>query len=360
MKKIMFYINTIKYGGAERVMVNIANNFSRLDYDVVFVTSVASDGEYVLDDSIKRINLESSNLKQSFLKKNISRIKKLREVCRREKPHILISFMPEPNFRAIIATSFLNVKNLISVRNDPDKEYPNIIYKLLCKTLYPLADGCVFQTKDAQSWFSNIVKEKSRIILNQVDEKFYNTSFNGKRKNIVTVGRLEGQKNQELLIEAFSEVAKEFSNDNLLIYGEGHLKGKMTEIIKNKKLENRVILMGTSNQIYEEIKGAKVFVLCSNYEGLPNVLMEAMALGIPVISTDCPCGGPKMLINQNYNGILIDINSKEQLVESIRKIMGDESFADLIGENAKHTAEKFKSKIIFQEWKEYIEFIINN
>jgi UDP-N-acetylglucosamine:LPS N-acetylglucosamine transferase len=165
MKKILFYINSIHYGGAERVIVNLANEFSKRNYKVVFVTSFKDNKEYILDESIERITLEENNLKKSFIKKNIFRTLNLRKVYKHHKPNIVISFMAEPNFRAIAASMFLNIKNIISVRNDPNKAYPNILYRIVARILYPFADGCVFQTDDAKKWFSNSIQKKSKIIL---------------------------------------------------------------------------------------------------------------------------------------------------------------------------------------------------
>jgi glycosyltransferase involved in cell wall biosynthesis len=200
MKRILFYINVLSFGGAERVIVNLANRFSNLGYEVIFVTSFKVESEYELDKRVKRINLEEKEINESFIMRNINRTLKLRKVCKETNPNIAISFMAEPNFRTIMATRFLKIKTLISVRNDPEREYPSFKHKLLAKTLYQLADGCVFQTEDAKSWFPNRVKNKSRVILNHVENKFYQVDSKDKRENIVAVGRLEEQKNHSLLI----------------------------------------------------------------------------------------------------------------------------------------------------------------
>jgi len=177
MIKILFYINTISNGGAERVIVNLANSFSEKDYEVVLVTSHYSSNEYPLKSKVKRLTLEKTNLKQSFFKKNITRVYRLRKICKQERPDIVVSFMAEANFRAIIATMFLGIKTLISVRNDPNKEYSKKIYRLLAKLLYPFASGLVFQTEEAKKWFSKRIQKKSKVILNHVDEKFYQTGL---------------------------------------------------------------------------------------------------------------------------------------------------------------------------------------
>ncbi|MEL5898976.1 glycosyltransferase family 4 protein [Clostridium sporogenes] len=359
MKKILFYINTIGFGGAERVIVNLANEFSMRENKVILVTSFYDKEEYTLDNKVKRMSLEYKNLNESFIKKNIIRTLKLRKICKKERPDIIISFMAEANFRAILATRFLGIKTLISVRNDPNKEYPNILFKLVAKLLYPLVSGCVFQTEDAQKWFSKRIQKKSKIILNHVDKKFYKIDFKGKRTNIVTVGRLEPQKNHKLLIRAFFRIINEFPKENLLIYGDGSLRKELEELTITLGIEDRVIFKGSSMDIQEKIKDAKLFVLSSDYEGLPNVVMEAMTLGIPVISTDCPCGGPKMLIDDNENGILVKANDTQQMANAMRRVLSEPNFANYLAYNAKIKAKEFESNKVFEKWENYIEQIIN-
>jgi glycosyltransferase involved in cell wall biosynthesis len=147
------------------------------------------------------------------------------------------------------------------------------------------------------------------IIPNPINPEFNVKPFSGKRRKIITsVGRLSEQKNQHVLIEAFSRIEKDFPDYELVIYGEGNLRETLENQIKTLKLENKVKLPGVKKNIKNEIYDCSLFVLPSLYEGMPNALMEAMALGLPVISTDCPCGGPRFLIH-NYNGLLVKVNN---------------------------------------------------
>ena len=359
MTKIIFYINSINYGGAERVMVNLANEFSKRNYKLCFVTTVRDKEEYFLDKKIERLNLEEVQSKKTFVKRNISRTIKLRKILKEKRPDIIISFLAEPNFRAIMATRFLGIKNLISIRNDPRKEYSNRAYRAMAKLLYPLTSGCVFQTEDARKYFPKSIQAKSTIILNPIEDKFYKEKYLGERKDIVSVGRLEPQKNQELLIEAFSKIADDFPSVNLKIYGQGSKLIDLKKLSLDLGLKGRVIFMGTRDNIQEEIKDAKLFVLSSDYEGLPNALMEAMALGIPVVSTDCPCGGPKMLIEDGVNGLLLKTKDLEGLSMAMRKVLKDHNLATTLSKNASLRAREFQSKKIFQEWEAYLLTLIN-
>lgn len=354
MNKIMFYINAIHDGGAERVMVNLTKYFSENNYDTVLVTSFRDAWEYPVASTVRRLSLEETEIKQSRLKRNISRIAKLRALCKQEKPDVLVSFMEEPNFRAILATRGLPVKTLVSVRNDPNKEYAGKLGWFVGKVLLPMADGCVFQTGDAQKWFPKRLQKKSEIIYNAVKEEFYSVERKPIRGEIVTCGRLTEQKNHKLLINAFAEVQKIYPYATLKIYGEGALREELQDQINTLDLNEKVFLMGATNNVAKALQTADLFVLSSDYEGMPNALMEAMAAGVPCISTDCPCGGPRELFAEELSDKLVQCGNVEELAEKICKALE----AAENGMKEKNRAKAFRPVRVNAMWEEYIMKII--
>ncbi len=356
---ILFYINSIHDGGAERVILQLAYRFSLAGYRSVLVTSfVDKNFEYEVPSGVERISIEQDEIKQSRLKRNISRIKALRKICKTYKPKAVVSFMGEPNFRNMCATVGLPLKKIISVRNDPNREYSGRISRLVGKYLLPFADGCVFQTEDAKAWFSKRLQKKSAVIYNAVAEEFFETAYIG-GKNVVTLGRLSQQKNQAMLIDAFSKIADKFPECNLEIYGEGILKDDLQQKIIDLKMQDRIKLMGATNDSASVLANAKCFVLSSDYEGMPNALMEALTVGVPSIATDCPCGGPKMLINSGENGLLTPVGDTTALAAALTEVLGNQELAGKLSQNAKINAQNFKPDIIFEKWQKYIEGIIN-
>lgn len=356
MNKVMFYINAINGGGAERVMVNLANSIAKTNIDTVFVTSYFATGEYLLSSQVRRLSLEKEEIVQSRIKRNISRISKLREICKKEKPDILISFMEEPNFRAIIATRGLPVKTLVSVRNDPNKEYAGKVGAFVGKVLLPMADGCVFQTAEAQKWFPQKLQNKSRIIYNAVKEDFYHIDRKPNKGEIITCGRLSEQKNHAMLISAFADVVKLYPYATLKIYGDGILKNDLQEQINSMGLQGKAFLMGTTSTVEKVLETADLFVLSSDYEGMPNALMEAMAAGVPCISTDCPCGGPRELFGDDIKRKLVPCGDAKQMANKIcASLKNRES-----GIAERKSADIFRPEHINALWKAYLQVIINN
>lgn len=356
--KILFYINAIHDGGAERVMINLAKYFSDTGYETILVTSFIDTWEYKIEGNVKRLTLEENEIKQGKIKRNFSRIIKLRDILKKEKPDVAVSFMAEPNFRLLVASLGLNVKTIVSVRNDPNKEYAGKIGKFVGKWILPIADGCVFQTKEAQEWFPERLQRKSTIIFNAVKEEFFHIERRPVDGEIITCGRLEAQKNHKLLIDAFAEVVKEYPYAKLKIYGEGSLREVLQEQIDKLGLHDKAFLMGATNDVAKALQTADLFVLSSDYEGMPNALVEAMAAGIPCISTDCPCGGPRELFGSFSFEALSKINDRENLYINISKNLGDKDLRIKAGAMCKKIAEGFKSNAVFKIWEKYFSLLL--
>lgn len=358
MKKILFYIDTMYRGGAQRVMANLIEYFTEQGYATVLVNDFVQDkskSQYDLPKNLKRVYLRK-DLTGNKWAKNIVRIKRLREVVKEEQPDIVLSFLGRPNKRMLIATLGLKVKKVVSVRNDPHREYGrDFLSKQFARQLFKLADGCVFQTKEAAEYFPESVQRKSTIILNPVGEKFYNVKRSEAPKNIVTVGRMEPQKNQKLLIEAFSKIAHEFINDNLIIYGDGPLRKELETYIEKLGLKDRVLLPGNVSNVEEVLAQAKIFVLPSDYEGMPNALMEAMAVGVPCVSTDCPCGGPRMLLKDIKEQKLVSVGNVKEMTDVLRNLVLDSEMRTNLTYKEKEKATYFEYNNILKQWKLYFD-----
>ena len=351
---IVLFIGSLSHGGAERVISFLANSFYSKGYNVIVLTTYRGKQEYPLKDGIPRVVISENTKLSGKFSKNISCIRYIRNLCKREKVSVLVSFLKNQNVKAVPACIGIDTKCIVSVRNDPNKEYKGIIGLIIGKLLLPMADGCIFQTEDAQRWFSRRLQKHSEIIFNPVSDEFFNIKRNNTR-NIVSVCRLTAQKNLELLINSFSDIADKYPNENLLIYGEGELKNRLEDLINSKRLGKRIFLMGLTDDVAKVLSTAKIFALSSDYEGMPNSLMEALAAGVPCVATDCPCGGPKMLIKNKYNGLLVGVNDRKGFAAALDKLLSNQEFAEKLGKNAADMAlECYRSETVLNQWERYI------
>ncbi len=350
--KIVFYIGSMYRGGAERVMSLLVNEMAK-KYDVVLINDVRPIlNEYKVDERVKRIFLEELGKGK---KGNLLRLKWLRDIIKNEKPDALISFLEGPNIRMLLSTIGLKCRKIVSVRSDPRKEYQGIP-KFALNCVFGLADGCVFQTSEAMNYFGNCIRKKGVIIANPIDEVFFKTQRNDLVCNIVTIGRLTKEKNHINLIKAYEMMlSRRGMTDQLLIYGEGCYKEELKRFINEHNLSEKVFLMGNTGQSEGVLKSSKLFVLSSDYEGMPNVLMEAMAEGVPVVSTDCPVGGPRNLLGEMGNETLVPVGNPEALAEKMERMLVDNELREKVTQYGKKRSQDFRIDKIVKEWEDILD-----
>ena len=352
--KIAFFIEHISNGGAERVITNLANSFSVHGHECVMITTLRRNDEYFLDNRIKRYITQPQGYTDSHFG-GFKRLRILRGILKKEKPEYLISFLNSALYHGVLTTRLLPIKSIISVRNDPNFDYPSLFSRFLAKTLLPLSEGAVFQTEDAQKWFPKRLVKKSTLTFNPIAKAFYETEYLPTEKSFVAVGRLSQQKNFKLLINAFAKFNESNKEWILRIYGDGDLHQILSEQIAKLGLEEKVFMCGRSTNVPKDISKANIFIMSSDFEGAPNALMEAMAIGMPVISTDCPCGGPKMLIKDGVDGMLVGVGNKEQMVEKMHLLVNNEDFRKKLSKLAKEKALLFTEERVYNKWYNYLK-----
>ena len=352
MKKTIVVITRSLYaGGAERVIAQLLNYF------VQFTNCrlILLDDERILYKLDERIMVESigrqSNNKVLDKFKRYTRIRKQVKII---NPDVVLSMPEDIGIYVLASLAGLKIPVFVSERNNPWVMPDVKITRILRKLVYPTAKGIVFQTEMAKSFFSSKIQGKSRVLLNPVDEKRIPEMYSGIRKKIfVSAGRLDKQKNFKFLIEGFCAFYKNNQDFKLIIYGEGKQREELEKLISDKKMNNVISLPGRDNNLLESIKDCYTFILSSDYEGLPNVLIEAMCMGMPVISTDCPSGGPRTLIRNGENGILIPVGGEKELVAAMNWVTKDNN-SEKIGKEAGKIRKSLTDKRIFEQWKEYL------
>ena len=353
--RCLFVSAGMLYGGAERVTSILVNEWAKNGCETkILVTRTEGTSKYPLSKNVEVVSCYA-DIKKARVGQ-LAIIKNIRRICKEWKPEVVISFCNDLCALASIAVLGLHIPLIYSERNDPNRTNQRPIDQVYRKIVENRADKIVFQTKGAQECYPLKVQKKSVVILNPLDTTAFPThDFSNEKKEIVSVGRLEPQKNQKLLIESFSMLAEELSDYNLVIYGEGSMRKELETYIELKSLTNRVFLPGAKPGIQEYIKDASLFVLSSDYEGIPNALIEAMAIGLPCVSTDCSPGGARELIRPEENGIIVPCDNKKLLANAIRKVIKNKEKARQMGKQAELIRERVDKISICGEWIKLIE-----
>lgn len=310
---------------------------------IILVSTGKRDSVYEVDKRISVVPLcEGYTKKVNFIK----RVKLLTRCFKKINPDVIISFLPHICIYSFFASRRLKIPLICSERNNPNQY--NLLYKILLRKAFSYAAGCVFQTTEAMSFYGDKISKKSTIINNPINPKFLLfKSPQDRKKVIISAGRLEPQKQYDLLIESFYLFVNANPGYILKIYGNGSQKEHLMNLITKKQLINKVFLMGSNERWYETEYDSSIFVMTSAYEGMPNALAEALVLGIPSVSTDCPVGGPRKL-SQYCNYLILSDNNPINIAGCMEKC---------ITKNNTDNTEIKKAldvKLIAQEWLSFI------
>ena len=320
MKSCMFVVPSLSDGGAERVVSVLSSELSKRVEKVCVLIYWDTEQNYPVSSNVKIINLSGGNKRSYDQMKTSERLKKMRSIIKREQPEIVIPFLPHVCLQMGIATIGLNCNVIQTVRNNPKTSPPEANRRKIRDLQIFMSKCTIVQNEEQLNYFPKNWRNKIHILPNPINESFLKTEYKGSGSfKAVSVGRLIEQKNFPLLIDAFSEFVRKHPDATLSIYGDGALKNVLHEQIVKNGMSDNIFLKGRSDNLPEILASSSVFIMSSDFEGMPNSLMEAMAVGIPVISTDCPTG-PKELIGNNERGYLIEIGNQEVLRKAIETV----------------------------------------
>lgn len=371
MKKIIFVIPSFAGGGAERILVNILKYLNRQKF-LPKVITFEPKNDYVIPKDIEIICLNKKNkidfFKLLFL---ISKYIKL------ENPNLVVSFLDYANYLVLLSKKIFNLKPpvIISERNAPDENLSNQRYKeikkFLIKMSYKLASGIICVSNGVKNSLReryNLAEDKCFVVYNgidleevklksleNVDEPFF--SWIKEKIPIITAcGRLSIQKNYPLLMRCFKKILN-YIDARLVIIGKGELEMFLKNYVRELGIENKVLFLGFQHNPFKYIAKSTVFVLSSLWEGFPNVLLEAMACGVSVVSTDCPFGPNEIIVN-GKNGILVPNNDESALSTALISVLKDESLRKKLVNKALESVEKFKIENMVSNYEKIFELIV--
>ena len=350
-KEIIFICQYLAKGGAERVLSLLINSFAERGYSVKVVLLYENSIDYSLLDNIELINLRWG--KKTSVVKKLGDIKYLRDIV---KGNIVISFLFSAIRIAVLTCIFNKTKLILSERNDPNNDPIGKWRQCFRTFLYFFADIIVFQTEEQRMYFPEIIQSKGVIIENPIMRNIPKVEGDiiERDRIIVSVCRYEMQKNIKMAIDAF-ELFKETHPDfKYHIYGKGDLEEDILEYIREKKLQNSILLKGYDLNVHEKIRNAAMYISSSDYEGISNSMLEAMAMGLPVICTDCPIGGARHVIKNEINGLLVDVGNFTMLAECMSRVVDNPVFSNRMSQHALEIGDFFSEEKIIDKWIEII------
>ncbi|MBP6104557.1 MAG: glycosyltransferase family 4 protein [Gammaproteobacteria bacterium] len=352
---IVLTIASLETGGAERILCFLANHWVRTGHKVSLITLKSPDSVpfYFLEPSVNLTQLNQSynrsNPHFSFLINSIKCLFSLRKTLKKLNADVVVSFMDLMNIATLLANVNLKYPVIVCERTDPNCQPLSCLYQWLRWNFYPRAYKIATQTASAASYFTKKLSKKITIIPNPIFEPSqYKTLYTEGPKNIVTVGRLDIFKDHRTLIYAFSSLLSHHSDLMLTIYGEGVERKNLERLIQTLHLQDKVKLPGTTTQVQAVLLEADLFIFPSRYEGFPNALCEAMAVGLPVIASNVT--GNVDLVQDKKNGRLFPVGDVQALTNLALELLNDPTQCQALGTQARRVSEDFKPEAIFARW----------
>lgn len=347
--KILFVNSSLTDGGSERAMSLVANQMVEFGHDVSMVLIRDKERTYHCHPDINLIQLTYPSSYKVFML--LRRLYLIRKHAKAIKPDCVVSFMWDVNVMTLMATAGLGMRIVVSERAVPNSPNRTKLSRKIEDAAYTLANAIVYQTEGARDFCPSRLRNRSRVIPNVVAKPSLVPYEGVRSKTIVSIGRLTEQKNFPMLLEAFAKFSKSHPDYLLRIFGEGEQRGRLIELASGLGIADKTEFVGYISSVSEQINGASMFVLSSNYEGISNAMTEAMALGLPVICTDCPVGGAELVIENGVNGILVPVGDVSALVAAMNLVADNHELAQRISKRAKEVTNRFSSESIGRMWE---------
>lgn len=359
MECVAFMVKTFEGGGAQRVINTLSKAFIKRKIQVHIITMFHAKG-YDIQNEIGVLNLDISRKNRS-VEYNRKQIDILEEYIKNNKiDTLIIGSTSAPLYEyALFVRERNNIRIVAQMTNAPDRS-PTTLEERLYRNqvfdeLYKKGAGFIFQTAYERDYFPQYICDKACIIDNPLMQEIPDIAYEEVAPLIVSAGRYDEQKNFELLIKAFRSLVDQKPQYKLCIYGRGHMENVYRKLIEELQLEDKVFLIPFTINLHSLIRKATVFVQSSNYEGVSNILLEVMAMGIPVISTDCPAYGAREFVVNHKNGILIKPDDVIDLVAAMNEITERNDYKKHSIEEASRIRTRLRADYIANQYVDYIE-----
>lgn len=397
--QLMFIMPVMKGGGAEKVAALLLNEFNKNGYECELVLSNSGRDEFIdrgLDSAVKvtflcenfgsknvfakvfltvfrafasfickipealGIRVPASFAYLSFKAQYFDELKALRNLIRKNPDASIISFLQPSIPLVLLAAKGLPNKVIVSERGDPIRLLKKRYGYNFIKKYYQRADAVVFQTNNALNAYPDNISAKGTVIFNPINDKLPEAYHGEREKYITTFCRISYEKNLILLADAFADFYKENKEYRLKIIGgisndsDAKTLRQLEDHLSELSISEITDILPFSSQVHSLVIRDAMYVNSSDHEGMSNAMLEAMAIGMPVICTDCPIGGANAVIQNGENGILTQVGNAEELSEAMKKIAGDKAFADKLSKNASQIREKMSLENTARKWMELL------
>jgi glycosyltransferase involved in cell wall biosynthesis len=362
-KRLALIIHALCEGGAQRVLSDMANHWARSGIHVTLVTLAPRETDILATDAcVERVGLDlmrDSRGVLAALKNNLRRVVELRRALRQARPDYVISFIDQINVLTLVAALGLRLRVIVSDRVDPRRHPLGRAWSMLRRRFYRRCFATVVQTEAVREAIRPIVGRRPvYVIPNAVGadavrgappRPIGTEGDRGRSRRLIAMGRLAPQKGFDILIDAFHSVAGRHPDWTLAIFGSGPSRNDLRQQIERLDLRERVRLHDWTDDPHLELSRADLFVLSSRYEGFPNVLLDAMACGLPVVSFDCP-SGPADIVRHNVDGLLVEPENADALKVALDELMSNGPLRASFAARAVDVADRFSRDRFFARW----------
>ena len=358
--KITLVTPSLFCGGAERVVVSLAEGFQKYGHQVTVITGTEKDTDfYQLPPGVERLPLGIMGVSKNPLdaiRSNLNRVSALKKAIALSDPDIVMAHLTETNVLTILATVGTDYPVIVTEHCDPNLISYGRFWETLRRFIYPFATKLSSVSQGVEDYFTWLPQNKKQVIYNPFFVSANASSqieippgVNPERKWIMSMGRLTNQKGFDILLKAFAKVAPKYPDWQLIILGEGELRGELEQLKADLNLGEQAVLPGRVKNPFLLMERSQFFVMSSRFEGFPMAHGEAMLCGLPVIATDCP-SGPRELVRDGVDGILIPNQDESALTAAIERLITNPEEREQFAKSAPDVGTRFSLEKIIQDW----------